>query len=39
VRSFKGILDGDHDALPEDAFYMVAGIDAAVTKAETMKKG
>jgi F-type H+-transporting ATPase subunit beta len=37
VDSFKGILAGDYDALPEDAFYMVAGIDAAHAKAEKMK--
>jgi F-type H+-transporting ATPase subunit beta len=36
VRSFKEILEGVHDALPEDAFYMVASIEAAVTKAEKM---
>lgn len=36
VRSFKEILEGKHDALPEDAFYMVASIDAAIEKAETM---
>jgi F-type H+-transporting ATPase subunit beta len=37
VRSFREILDGKHDALPEDAFYMVSGIDAAIEKAEKMK--
>jgi F-type H+-transporting ATPase subunit beta len=34
VRSFKEILEGKHDALPEDAFYMVASVDAAVAKAK-----
>jgi F-type H+-transporting ATPase subunit beta len=34
VRSFREILDGKHDDMPEDAFYMVAGIDAATTKAK-----
>jgi F-type H+-transporting ATPase subunit beta len=36
VRSFGEILDGKHDALPEDAFYMVSNIEAAVAKAATM---
>ena len=34
VRSFKEILDGEHDDLPEDSFYMVANIDAAIEKAK-----
>jgi len=37
VRSFKEILEGKHDELPEDAFYMVAGIEAAVAKAQGME--
>ena len=37
VRSFKGILDGDYDHLPEQAFYMVGTIDDAVKKAETIE--
>ena len=36
VRSFKEILEGKHDDLPEDAFYMVAGIDTAVEKSKSM---
>ncbi|MFT7516861.1 MAG: F-type H+-transporting ATPase subunit beta [Myxococcota bacterium] len=36
VRSFQEILDGDHDDLPEQAFYMVGGIDEAVEKAKTL---
>ena len=36
VRGFKEILDGKHDNLPEQAFYMVGGIDEAVEKAEQM---
>ena len=36
VRSFKGILDGEYDELPEDAFYMVADIDAVIKKAESL---
>jgi F-type H+-transporting ATPase subunit beta len=38
VRSFKEILDGVHDGLPEDAFYMVASIEAAVAKAQRMEE-
>ncbi|MFQ5988229.1 MAG: F0F1 ATP synthase subunit beta, partial [Dehalococcoidia bacterium] len=30
VRGFKEILEGQHDALPEQAFYMVGTIDEAV---------
>ncbi len=33
VRSFKEILDGKHDDMPEQAFYMVGGIDEAVEQA------
>ncbi len=29
IRGFKGILDGEYDHLPEQAFYMVGGIDEA----------
>ena len=36
VRSFKAILDGEHDDLPENAFYMVGGIEDAVAKAKTL---
>ncbi|MBC8368871.1 MAG: F0F1 ATP synthase subunit beta [Planctomycetes bacterium] len=36
VRSFQEILNGDHDDLPEQAFYMVGGIDEAVEKAKTL---
>ncbi len=36
VRGFKEILDGRHDTLPEQAFYMVGTIDQAVEKARTM---
>ena len=37
VRGFKEILDGQHDDLPEQAFYMVGTIDEAVEKAETLR--
>jgi F-type H+-transporting ATPase subunit beta len=34
VRGFKEILEGQHDTLPEQAFYMVGGIDEAVEVAK-----
>jgi F-type H+-transporting ATPase subunit beta len=37
IRGFKGILDGEYDHLPEQAFYMVGGIDEAVEKAKTLQ--
>jgi len=37
VRGFREILDGQHDDLPEQAFYMVGGIDQAVAKAEQLR--
>jgi F-type H+-transporting ATPase subunit beta len=36
VRGFREILEGKHDDLPEQAFYMVGTIDDAVRKAETL---
>jgi F-type H+-transporting ATPase subunit beta len=36
VRGFREILDGEHDDLPEQAFYMVGTIEAAVAKAERL---
>ena len=39
IRGFKEILAGEHDDLPEGAFYMVGTIDEAIEKAEKMKKG
>ena len=39
VRGFQEILDGKHDGLPEQAFYMVGSIEEAVEKAETMRAG
>lgn len=38
VRGFGEILDGKHDALPEDAFYMCGGIDEVLEKAKDMMK-
>ena len=37
VRGFKEILDGKHDELPEQAFYMVGTIDEAVEMAESLQ--
>ena len=36
VRGFKEILEGKHDNLPEQAFYMVGNIDEAVDKAREL---
>jgi F-type H+-transporting ATPase subunit beta len=36
VRGFQEILEGKHDGLPEQAFYMVGTIDQAVERAEQM---
>ncbi|RFD20093.1 F0F1 ATP synthase subunit beta [Komagataeibacter melaceti] len=38
VRSFKAIVAGEYDHLPEGAFYMVGAIEEAVAKAEKMKE-
>ncbi|MBC6942930.1 MAG: F0F1 ATP synthase subunit beta [Xanthomonadales bacterium] len=38
IRGFKMIVDGECDHLPEQAFYMVGGIDEAFEKAKTMEK-
>ena len=36
IKAFQGIVAGDYDDLPEQAFYMVGTIDEAVKKAKTM---
>ena len=36
IRSFKEILEGKHDAVPEQAFYMVGNIDDVIAKAKTL---
>ncbi|MDX5299856.1 MAG: F0F1 ATP synthase subunit beta, partial [Gammaproteobacteria bacterium] len=38
IRGFQGILNGEFDELPEQAFYMVGGIDEAIEKAKSMRK-
>ena len=37
IRSFKEIVDGKHDALPEQAFYMQGTIDDVLEKAQKLK--
>jgi F-type H+-transporting ATPase subunit beta len=37
VKSFREIVEGKHDDLPEQAFYMVGGIDEAQDKAKKMR--
>jgi F-type H+-transporting ATPase subunit beta len=39
VRSFKEIVEGKYDDIPEQAFYMVGTIDEVLAKAEKMKTG
>ena len=36
IAGFKGILNGDYDHLPEQAFYMVGGIEEAIEKAKKL---
>lgn len=36
IASFKGILDGEYDHLPEQAFYMVGSVEEAAEKAKTL---
>ena len=37
IKSFKAIVEGEYDHLPEQAFYMCGDIDEVVQRAETMK--
>jgi F-type H+-transporting ATPase subunit beta len=37
IRDFKAIVAGEYDHLPEQAFYMVGGIEEAVEKAKTLQ--
>ena len=37
VQSFKEVLEGKHDDVPEQAFYLVGGIDEALEKAKSME--
>ena len=36
IRGFKGIIEGEYDDLPEQAFYMVGSIEEVVDKAKTL---
>ena len=36
VRGFKGIVEGEYDHLPEQAFYMVGGIEEVVEQGKAM---
>ncbi|MFW2404395.1 MAG: hypothetical protein ACN4GT_06480, partial [Gammaproteobacteria bacterium] len=36
IRSFKGIVAGEYDDLPEQAFYMCGGIEEAIENAKNM---
>jgi len=38
IAGFKGILNGEYDHIPEQAFYMVGSIDQVLEKAEKLKK-
>jgi len=38
IAGFKGIVNGEYDNLPEQAFYMVGSIDEAIEKAKKMAK-
>jgi F-type H+/Na+-transporting ATPase subunit beta len=37
IRGFQGILNGEFDSLPEQAFYMVGSIEEAIAKAKTLQ--
>jgi F-type H+-transporting ATPase subunit beta len=37
VRAFREIVDGKHDEVPEQAFYMVGGIEEVLEKAKVME--
>ncbi|HQR52799.1 MAG TPA: F0F1 ATP synthase subunit beta, partial [Burkholderiales bacterium] len=37
IKGFKGIVEGEYDHLPEQAFYMIGAIEEAVEKAKTLQ--
>src|SRR5208337_2289333 len=37
IKSFKGLINGEYDSLPEQAFYMVGPIEEAVEKAKKLQ--
>ncbi|MDY6980291.1 MAG: F0F1 ATP synthase subunit beta, partial [Pseudomonadota bacterium] len=36
IRGFKGIVEGEYDSIPEQAFYMVGTIEEALEKAKSL---
>ena len=38
IRSFREVVEGKHDELPEQAFYMVGGIDEVIEKAKKLRE-
>ncbi len=38
IRSFKEVVDGKHDDIPEQAFYMQGAIEDVLERAEQLKK-
>jgi F-type H+-transporting ATPase subunit beta len=38
IASFKGIAEGEYDHLPEQAFYLVGGIEEAEAKAKELSE-
>jgi F-type H+-transporting ATPase subunit beta len=38
ISSFERVVDGEFDALPEQAFYMAGGIDDVIANADRMAK-
>ena len=37
IKGFKGIVNGEYDDIPEQAFYMVGGIEEVIEKAKTIQ--
>jgi F-type H+-transporting ATPase subunit beta len=37
IKGFKGICAGEYDHVPEQAFYMVGGIEEVIEKAKTLQ--
>ena len=38
MKSFKAVVEGEYDHLPENAFYMIGGIDEATGKARSIER-
>jgi F-type H+-transporting ATPase subunit beta len=36
IRGFQGIIDGEYDDIPEQAFYMVGGIEEVIENAKNV---